>query len=87
VYAYADIAWIRAIRVDSWRCRAGPYVLVSEAEVSLKGGVLGRLAFRLVAWQIGRVGRRTLAAFRYLVEEGEAPPAKHSRLRVPAAAC
>jgi hypothetical protein len=62
-------------------------LLVSEAEVSLKSGTVGRFASRLVAWQIRRVGQRTLAAFKYLVEEGEPPRVRHARLPAPAALC
>jgi hypothetical protein len=62
-------------------------VLVSEAEVWLTGGILGRVASRLVARRIGRMGRRTPAAFTYFVEEGQAPGVKHSRLPIPAAVC
>jgi hypothetical protein len=62
-------------------------MLVSEAEVWLKGGALGRVATPLVSRQIGRIGTRTLAAFKYLVEHGEPPRIRHSRLPVPAPAC
>jgi hypothetical protein len=62
-------------------------VLVSEAEVSLKGGIVSCIASRLVARQIERVGQRTLAAFKYFVEEGEAPQVRHSRLPAPSAVC
>ena len=62
-------------------------MLVSEAEVRLKRRWFGRLLSMLVALQIRRVARRTLAAFAYLVEHGEAPAVKHARLPVPAQAC
>ena len=62
-------------------------LLTSEAEVWLKGGALSRLVSPLLSRQIDRVAKRTLAAFKYLVEHGEAPPGKHSRLPVAAAAC
>ena len=67
--------------------RGDEALLVSEAEVWLKGGFLGRLRSPLVSLQIGRVAGRTLGAFAYLVEQGEAPPVKHSRLPIPAVAC
>ena len=53
----------------------------------LTRGTLGRLLAPLVLRQIRRVAPRTVAAFKYLVEHGEAPPGKHSRLPVPAAVC
>ena len=62
-------------------------LLVSEAEVRLRGGFLGRLLSPLVSFQIGRVATRTLAAFAYVVERGEAPASQHRRLPVPAPAC
>jgi hypothetical protein len=62
-------------------------LIVSEAEVWLKGRLLGRLAAPLVSWQIRRFATRTLAAFKYFVEHGEPPPVRHSRLAVPAAVC
>ena len=62
-------------------------LLVSHATVILKGGLFGRLLEPLVRIQIRRVGRRTLAAFAYLVENGEPPPIRHSRLPRRALAC
>jgi len=62
-------------------------LLVSQATVVLKGGRFGRLLEPLVRMQIRRVGRRTLAAFAYLVEHGEPPTVRHSRLPRRAAAC
>jgi hypothetical protein len=62
-------------------------LLVSEAEVRLNGRLLGHLLSPLVSFQIRRVATRTLAAFAYLVEHGEAPPVKHARLPLPAAVC
>lgn len=59
-------------------------LLTSRAEVILKGGLLGKLLEPIVAYQFNRIGPRTLAAFKYLVEHGEPPPGKHARLpRVP----
>jgi hypothetical protein len=62
-------------------------LLTSGAEVVLKGGLIGRLLEPLVAYQINRVGRRALAAFKYLVEHGEPPQGKHSRLPEIPVAC
>jgi hypothetical protein len=42
-------------------------------KVALKGGALGRLFEPLVAYQLKRISPRTLAAFKYLVENGEPP--------------
>ena len=62
-------------------------LLVSRATVELKGGRLGRLLEPLVRRQIRRVAARTLAAFAYLLENGEAPTIRHARLPRPATAC
>ncbi len=62
-------------------------LLISQAEVVLKGGPLGRLLEPIVAYQLNRIGPRTLAAFKYLVEHGESPPVKHAKLPRVAAAC
>ncbi len=45
-------------------------LLVSEAQVVLKGGPVGRLLEPLLSCQIRGMGRRSLAAFKYLVETG-----------------
>jgi Polyketide cyclase / dehydrase and lipid transport len=61
-------------------------LLTSRAEVALKGGRLGKLLEPIVAFQFNRIGPRTLAAFKYLVEHGRPPQVRHARLpRVPAA--
>lgn len=62
-------------------------LLISNAEVVLKGGPLGRLLEPIVAVRMNRIGPRTLAAFKYLVEHGKPPPVKHARLPRVAAAC
>jgi Polyketide cyclase / dehydrase and lipid transport len=62
-------------------------LLTSRAEVVLKGGPLGRLLEPFVAYQLKRVGPRTLAAFKYLVEHGEPPKVRHAKLPRVATAC
>jgi carbon monoxide dehydrogenase subunit G len=61
-------------------------LLTSRAEVVLKGGLFGKLLEPIVAYQFKRMGPRTLAAFKYLVEHGEPPRVKHSKLpKIPVA--
>jgi len=61
-------------------------LLTSRAEVVLKGGLFGKLLEPIVSYQFNRIGPRTLAAFKYLVEHGEPPPGKHSKLpKIPVA--
>jgi hypothetical protein len=62
-------------------------LLVSRAEVALRGGFVGRLIEPIVGRQISRVASQTLAAFKYLVEHGEAPPVRHAKLPRVAPAC
>jgi Polyketide cyclase / dehydrase and lipid transport len=78
---------LRALNTWSVEPRGGQSVLITEADVVLRGDVLGRLAEPLVAWQSRRLGRRSLAAFKYLVEQGEPPPGRHSRLPPAPAVC
>lgn len=62
-------------------------LLTSGAEVVLEGGFIGRLLEPIVAFQFRRIGPRTLAAFKNLVEHGEPPDVKHARLPSAPAAC
>jgi hypothetical protein len=62
-------------------------LLISEAQVVLKGGGLGRLFEPLVSRQIERMGRRSLAAFKHLVEHGAPPRVPHARLAPVPSAC
>jgi hypothetical protein len=74
---------------NTWSVHAeGEQTLVtSRAEVVLRGGRLTRILEPALAYQLNRVGRRTLAAFKYLVEHGEPPSVKHSKLGRVAPAC
>ena len=62
-------------------------VLRSEAVVELKGAGITRLLEPIFARQVRRVGARTLAAFKFLVESGTPPRAPHRRLPRAAATC
>jgi hypothetical protein len=60
-------------------------LLTSEAELELKGGVLGRLLEPLVGPLLRRMAPNALAGFKYLVEHGQPYNGKASELpRVPA---
>jgi hypothetical protein len=60
-------------------------LLVTDAQVVLRGGLAGRMLEPLVRFQARRLGRRSLAAFKHLVETGSAPAVRHARLpRAPA---
>jgi hypothetical protein len=62
-------------------------LLTTRAEVVVKGGWFGRLLEPVMAYQANRIGRRTLAAFKYLVEQGKPPEVRHSKLPPVATAC
>jgi hypothetical protein len=62
-------------------------LLISQADVVLKGGFLGRRLEPIVAYQFRRIGPRTLAAFKYLAEHGEPPRVRHAQLPRIASAC
>jgi hypothetical protein len=62
-------------------------LLVSEAQVVLKGGPVGRLLEPLLSRQIRGMGQRSLAAFKYLVETGQAASVPHARLAAAPTAC
>jgi carbon monoxide dehydrogenase subunit G len=50
--------------------RGAQTLVTSRAEVSLAGGWLGRLFEPLAGWLFRRMGRQTLAALKFLVENG-----------------
>ena len=62
-------------------------LLTTRAQVELKGGAGGRLLEPIVRYQANRVGSRTLAAFKHLVEHGEPPHVKHAKLPPIPVAC
>jgi hypothetical protein len=62
-------------------------LLTSEAEVELKGGVVGRLLEPVVGPLMRRMGPQALAAFKYLVEHGRPYEGKSSELPPAPALC
>jgi carbon monoxide dehydrogenase subunit G len=62
-------------------------LLSSRADVKLRGGLIARLLEPLFERQIRRVGSRTLAAFKFLVETGSPPGEKHRWLPVAPVTC
>jgi carbon monoxide dehydrogenase subunit G len=55
-------------------------LLTSEAEVELKGGLVGRLLEPIIAPQMKRLAPGSLAALKYLVENGKPPSGRHADL-------
>jgi hypothetical protein len=62
-------------------------LLTTQAEVTLKGDPASRLLEPLVRFQSRRMGRRALAAFKFLVETGAPPAAGQARLPAPRTCC
>lgn len=55
-------------------------LLKSKAKLELKGGPLGRLLEPIMAAMLRRIGSNSLAAFKYLVENGHPYGGKHAEL-------
>jgi hypothetical protein len=62
-------------------------LLTTEAELELKGGWLGRLLEPLMAFAMRRMAPNSLAAFKYLVENGRPYEGPHSALPRAAVSC
>ncbi len=62
-------------------------LLTTEAEVELRGGVLGRLLEPIMGPVMERMAPDALAGFKYLVEHGAPYAGKASELPRPVAAC
>jgi len=62
----------------------GKTLLITESTVELKGGLLGKLLEPLMFFVSKRMGSNSLAAIKYLIENGRAYEKQHSKLpRVP----
>ena len=60
-------------------------LLTTEAQIELKGGILGWLVEPIMPLVFDRMGSNSLAAFKYLVESGHPYQGRHSELpRAPA---
>jgi hypothetical protein len=62
-------------------------LLVTEAEVELKGGFLGRLLEPLMAPLMRRMGKRSLASLKFLIENGRPFDGDHSTLPLAPITC
>lgn len=77
--------------VNRWSVQAhGPSqsLLISEAEVELRGGIVARFLFEpAMAKRMTAMGRQSLAALKHLVETGRKFEGKHTSLPIPQATC
>ncbi|MEZ4658685.1 MAG: SRPBCC family protein [Caldilineaceae bacterium] len=62
-------------------------LVISQAELRLRWGLLGRMLEPFAQFWLRRVAPNTLAAFKYLVETGEPYPGRHGDLPRAAVAC
>ncbi|MFY0677547.1 MAG: SRPBCC family protein [Neptuniibacter sp.] len=67
---------------NTWSIRSinGKTLITTESEIILKGGFLGRLIEPIVLHFSNKMAANALAAFKYLVENGEPYEGKHSKL-------
>jgi len=65
----------------------GKTLLISHAEITLKGGFLGKLLEPIMRRAMKSMGPRSLASFKYLAEHGTPYQGKHSNLALAPAAC
>lgn len=76
---------------NTWSVRKssedGQTLLMSEAEIEFKGGALGKLLEFVMGSAMRRIGPRTLAAFKYWVENGHPFKGRHSSLQIIPVAC
>ncbi|QXP82701.1 SRPBCC family protein [Methylococcus sp. Mc7] len=62
-------------------------LLMSEAEIELKCGLLGRLLEPIMIVRMRRMGAQSLAAFKFLVENGRPYEGNHSELPMAPTTC
>jgi hypothetical protein len=62
-------------------------LLMSEAELEIKGGILGRMLEQILRPLMQRVAPQALASFKYFVEYGHAYAGKASELPPASASC
>ncbi len=74
---------------NTWSIKSekGKTLLTTESTVELKGGILGKCLDPLMRIMSKRMGSDSLAAIKYLVENGQASKMKHSKLPRAAISC
>lgn len=80
-YVGSNIPLVKSAR-NTWSVKSenGKTLLTTESEVVMKGGMLGRLLEPLMHFIALKLGAKTIAAFKYLVENGKPYEGKHSAL-------
>jgi hypothetical protein len=88
-YEATGLPLVRQAR-NRWSVRdegAGRTLLTTAAELELKGGILGRLVEPLMGVLMRRMGRNSLAGFKYFVEHGRPYAGKQAELPQAPAGC
>lgn len=62
-------------------------LIISKAEITMKGGLFGRVLEPVMSFMTKRIGSDAMAAFKYLVEEGKPYKGMHSKLTRAAIRC
>ncbi len=85
----ADGAPMMKCASNTWtvEARGNQTLVTSSAEVVLKGGIFGRMLQPLVRVVARRLGTRSLAALKYLVEHGHTYPGNPRELGPAPASC
>ena len=67
---------------NTWSVKAfkNDTLITTESEIEMKYGVAGRLLEPILALMTKKMGRNTLAALKFLVENGYPYPDKHAKL-------
>jgi uncharacterized membrane protein len=80
-YEGFDIPMIASAK-NTWTVKSdkGQTLLTTESEASIKGGYLGLILEPLIKLVSKRMSRKTLSAFKFLVENGKPYDGKHSSL-------
>jgi len=65
----------------------GKTLLISHAEITLKGGIFGKLLEPFMRPMMRAMGPRALASLKYLVEQGMPFQGKHSKLALAPVTC
>ncbi|MFQ5640420.1 MAG: SRPBCC family protein [bacterium] len=74
---------------NTWAIRSenDKTLLINETEIEFQGGVFGQLLEFVMGSSMRRMGPRTLAAFKYWVENGYPFEGKHSSLPIAPVSC
>ena len=87
-YVASDLPLVKSAK-NTWSLieKEGKTYLTTEAAVVFKGGYFGKMIQPLMKIIFNKMGANTLAALKYLIENGTPYEGKHSSLPRPMAVC